>query len=197
MNPALPKKQREKRKGGLKKRKGWVKEFIFIVGGARSGKSRYAQALAKRISKKVAFIATCTPQDKEMKKRIALHQKARPRHWKVIEEPREIKSILPGLKEKFDVVIIDCLGLLISNFLSTGLNERAIEKEITLIAGFLSKAKFTSIVVSNEVGGGIVPGNALARRFRDLAGFSNQIMAKRADRVIFMQSGIPMKIKGE
>lgn len=172
-----------------------MKEFIFVVGGVRSGKSRYAQELAKRVSKEVVFVATCVPQDKEMKKRIALHRKARPCHWKVIEEPRAIRSILPGLKRRFDVVIIDCLGLLISNFLSGGLKEVAIEKEIASIANCLLKAKFTSIVVSNEVGGGVVPENALARKFRDLNGLANQIMAKKADSVVFMQSGIPVKIK--
>jgi len=173
-----------------------MKKFTFIVGGARSGKSRYAQELAKRISKKVVFVATCVPHDKEMKERIALHRKVRPRYWKVIEEPRAIRSILPGLKQGFDVVIIDCLGLLISNFLLDGLKEVAIEKEITSIVDSLSRAKFTSIVVSNEVGGGVVPGNALARKFRDLTGLANQIMAKKADSVVFMQSGIPTIIKG-
>jgi len=172
-----------------------MKEFIFIVGGTRSGKSRYAQELAKKTSKKVAFIATCIPQDEEMRKRVAMHRKTRPHYWKVVEEPKNIKSALLELRNNFDVMIIDCLGLLISNFLSAGLTEQAIKKEITSIANFLSKAKFTSIVVSNEVGSGIVPENALARKFRDLTGLANQIMAKRADSVFFMQSGIAMRIK--
>jgi len=172
-----------------------MKEFIFIVGGARSGKSRYAQGLAKKIGRRVAFVATCVPQDREMKKRVARHQDARPRFWKTIEEPRNITSVLAGLTNKFEVVIIDCLGILISNLLSSGLSQRAVEKEIRAIAEFLSKAEFSSIVVSNEVGGGIVPENALARKFRDLAGFSNQIMSKRASDVVLMQCGIPMKIK--
>jgi len=169
--------------------------FIFIIGGARSGKSRYAQELAKQKGGKIVFFATCVPQDKEMKKRISRHRKIRPRHWKLIEEPKDIKSVLLKLKHRFDVVIIDCLGLLVSNFLSDGWKENRIEKEIKAIAKILSKAKFTAIVVSNEVGGGIVPENALARKFRDLIGLANQIMARKADCVVLMQSGIPMRIK--
>lgn len=171
-------------------------KFIFIVGGARSGKSQCARNLAKGMSKKVAFIATCIPEDEEMKKRIARHRKSRPHGWKTIEEPKKVKSVLAGLKNKFDVVIVDCLGLLISNFLSAGLKEDKIEKEIKLIANILLKAKFTSIVVSNETGSGVVPANPLARRFRDMLGLTNQVMAKAANEVISMQSGIPMKIKG-
>ena len=173
-----------------------MKNFIFIVGGARSGKSRYAQDLAKRIGKEVAFIATCVPQDEEMQKRIALHRKSRPPHWKTIEEPKNLKLVLATLKNKFDVIIIDCLGLLISNFLSDGQKEATIEKEIESVARILSKAKFTTIVVSNEVGAGIVPDNPLARKFRDMLGVANQMMAEKATNVFLMQVGIPVKIKG-
>jgi len=171
-------------------------KFIFITGGARSGKSRYAQDLARGISKRVAFIATCIPQDKEMKRRIALHKKSRPPNWKVIEESKDIESTLSKLKNKTDVVIIDCLGLLISNLLSEGADEKVIEKKIRTIAQILPKVKFTSIVVSNEVGSGIVPENILARQFRDLTGLSNQIMSRYADIVYIMQAGIPTIIKG-
>lgn len=173
-----------------------MEKFIFVIGGARSGKSRYARDLAKGISRRVVFIATCLSQDKEMKKRVALHKRSRPRYWKVIEEGKDVKSILIKLKNRFDVVIIDCLGLLISNLLQDALNEKAIEREIKAIAQILTKAKVTSIVVSNKVGGGIVPENQLARRFRDLTGLSNQIMARYADAVYIMQAGIPVKIKG-
>ena len=169
--------------------------FIFIIGGARSGKSRYAQELAKQKGGKTVFFATCVPQDKEMKKRISRHRKMRPRYWKVIEEPKDIKSVLLKLKHGFDVAIIDCLGLLLSNFLSDGWKEGRIEKEIKAIAKILSKAKFTAIVVSNEVGSGIVPKNPLARKFRDLLGTSNQIISQYADIVYIMQAGVPVKIK--
>ena len=170
-------------------------KFTFVMGGARSGKSRYAQELAKKIGKMVAFIATCTPCDEEMKRRITLHKKSRPRNWKTIEEPKDIKSALSKLKNKFNVVIIDCLGILVSNFLADGLKETEIKMEIESIARILSKSKFTPIVVSNEVGGGIVPDNPLARAFRDILGIANQVMARYADTVYVMQAGIAVKIK--
>lgn len=174
-----------------------MSKIILIIGGARSGKSRYAQELAKRIGKKVCFIATCEPQDEEMVKRVALHKKSRPHHWKTIEESKNIKSILIKSKTKFGAIIIDCLGLLISNFLSAGLKEKQIEREIKLILGIISKAEYATIIVSNEVGSGIVPDNPLARSFRDILGMSNQIMSRYADTVYIMQAGIPVTIKGE
>ncbi len=173
-----------------------MEKVILIIGGARSGKSRYAQNLAKGISKKVCFVATCIPEDKEMKDRVALHKTSRPACWKTIEAPKNIKSILLKSKTKFDVIIIDCLGLLISKHLSLGLKEKQIEKEIKSIAQLLSKANLTSIIVSNDVGSGIVPENPLARKFRDILGLSNQIMSQYADAVYVMQAGIPLKIKG-
>ena len=167
-------------------------KFILIIGGVRSGKSRYAGNLAKRLGKKVAFIATCVPHDEEMKKRVTLHKKKRPRSWKVIEEPKNIKSTLNKLKSKFDIVIIDCLGLLMSNFLHDGVCGK---KEIESIAKTLVGSNFTSIVVSNDVGSSLVATNALARKFQDVLGLANQTMAKQADEVIVMQSGIPVRVK--
>jgi len=172
-------------------------KFIFVIGGARSGKSYYAQELAKGIGKNVAFIATCVPQDEEMKKRVAVHKKLRPRSWKTIEEPKNIKSALDSLNNKFGAIIIDCLGLFVSNLLGDETKDTKIKKEVKAIAGALSKSKATAILVSNDVGSGIVPANALARRFRDILGSANQMMASAADEVIFMQSGIPVKIKSK
>ena len=173
-----------------------MRKFIFILGGARSGKSRYATKLAKDLSRKVAYIATCTNPDGEMKKRIKLHRDSRPRHWKVVEEGKDINSVLGKLKNKYKVVIIDCLGLLVSNLLAQGPKDNKILKSLKALAQCISKSKAVIIVVSNEVGSGIVPDNLLARRFRDLLGLANQMMAKGADEVIFMQSGIPLEIKG-
>ena len=174
-----------------------MKKFIFILGGARSGKSRYTVELAKKINKKVAFIATCTLPDREMKERIKLHRVSRPRHWKVIEESKDLKSVIVELEDGYEVVIIDCLGLWVSNLLMEGFNDRQIRKILKELAQVISKLEFTTILVSNEVGCGIVPDNILARRFRDIVGSANQMMAEEADEVIIMQSGIPVKIKGE
>lgn len=170
---------------------------IFIVGGARSGKSTFAVELAKKKGKKNLFIATCIPQDNEMKKRVRLHKKSRPHTWKTIEEAISIESCLTKQKNKFNTIIIDCLGLYISNLLSSGFKDKDIIKKIESLAREISKAKSTVIIVSNEVGGGIVPDNPLARQFRDIIGLSNQIISKYANTVYTMQVGIPIKIKGE
>ena len=172
-----------------------MKRFIFILGGARSGKSRYAVKMAKEFKKKVIFIATATADDKEMSKRIKLHRRSRPRHWKVIEEGKNIGPVLSGLDGKDSVVLIDCLGLLVSNLLADNLKDAEIEKKLKALAAKITKAKFTIILVSNEVGGGIVPDNPLARRFRDIVGLANQTFARCTDEVIFMRAGIPVKIK--
>mgnify|MGYP000335991126 CR=1 FL=1 len=183
-----------------------MKKFIFVLGGARSGKSSYAVELAKKLKKRTVFIATCISPDAEMKKRIKMHKALRPRQWKVIEEGKDINSVLIKLgnkprpcaqrRGKYEIILIDCLGMWLSNLLADGLADKEIEKEISRLIKSISRCKGIVILVSNEVGTGIVPDNLPARRFRDLVGFSNQMVAKEADRVIFMQSGIPMIIKG-
>lgn len=174
-----------------------MNKLILVLGGARSGKSNYAMRLAKKLSKHVAFIATATPLDEEMKRRIKMHKASRPKHWKVIEESKNISSIFPKLSDKYEVTIIDCMGLLISNLLANGLKDSEIEKNIKATIGAIQQSKVTTILVSNEVGMGIVPDNPLGRKFRDLLGLANQMAVKLADKVIFMQSGIPLDIKGE
>ncbi|MBU1262347.1 bifunctional adenosylcobinamide kinase/adenosylcobinamide-phosphate guanylyltransferase [bacterium] len=165
--------------------------LIFITGGARSGKSQYAVRLASKESGDVLFLATCIPKDEEMRQRVEEHRKNRPKSWKTLEEERDILPILKGCQS--DVVVIDCLTLLLSNLLLAGDN---VEEIIKGLADFLKEAKFTTIIVSNEVGLGIVPENEMARRFRDISGWANQLMARYADEVYFMVSGIPIKIKG-
>jgi len=172
-----------------------LKKFIFILGGTRSGKSSYAVALAKKLNKKTVFIATAAPLDKEMQTRIKLHKASRPQSWRVIEEEKNIDSVLSKISNKHKVVLIDCMGLLISNFLMSNLKNKEIEKRIKKLINIILEIKPTIILVSNEVGSGMVPKNPLARRFGDLLGWANQMMAKKADEVILMQSGIPVKIK--
>lgn len=172
-----------------------MKKIVFILGGARSGKSSYAVELAKKLNKRTVFIATCTSFDDEMKERIKMHKAQRPKEWKVIEEGKDISSVLTNLKNKYEIILIDCLGMWISNLLSDGLNDKEVEEEVLRLIKSISKFKGVTILVSNEVGMGIVPDNPLARRFRDLLGRANQIIARNADEVIFMQSGIPVVIK--
>ncbi len=167
----------------------------FILGGARSGKSQFAIKLAKEKAKRVAFIASCEPLDREMKKRIMLHKKIRPAHWKTFEEFQNIASLLEKMGDKFDLILIDCLTLLLSNLILKKFKEKDIENEINQILCTLKKVSAKSIIVSNEVGLGIVPENKLARNFRDIAGRMNQLVAIKSDEVFFMIAGIPSKIK--
>jgi adenosylcobinamide kinase/adenosylcobinamide-phosphate guanylyltransferase len=170
-------------------------KITFILGGARSGKSTYALALAGK-KKKVAFIATCQARDKEMSNRIKLHKKSRPIHWETFEEPHAPSVLLEKKGNTFEIILIDCLTLLISNLMLKGTKEKEIKLEIYRLLNLLKKTKAESIIVSNEVGLGIVPDNRLARDFRDIAGKINQVVAEESDRVFFMVSGMPMQVKG-
>ena len=175
----------------------YMNKVTFILGGARSGKSQLAIKMAKKKGKRVAFIATSQALDKEMKKRINLHKKTRPTHWQTFEEPENIPLLLKKINKKFEVIIIDCLTLLVSNLLLKGLKEKDIERKTEEMSILLKKIRPDVIIVSNEVGLGIVPDNELARDFRDIAGRMNQIVAKRSDEAFFMFSGLPLKIKGD
>lgn len=169
-----------------------MRQFIFILGGIKSGKSSYAVQLAKKLSKKVAFIATANASDKEMRERIKLHKFSRPKFWKTIEESENVAETLMSIEDKYEVIIIDCLGLLVSNLL---LKDAQIIKKMKELANVISKNKQTVILVSNNVGDGLVPDNPFGRRFVDLLGFANQLMAGAANQVIFMQAGIPRRLK--
>lgn len=171
-------------------------KIIFILGGARSGKSHYATKLAKgKGVKKLAFIATCQPLDLEMKRRILLHKKTRPASWQTFEEPLKVSGLLEKIGNKFEWILIDCLTLLVSNLLLKDFKKEMIEDEIDKVLSLLKKFKAKSIIVSNEVGLGIVPKNRLARDFRDIAGRINQKVAEKSNEVFFMVSGIPWRIK--
>lgn len=171
-------------------------KMILVLGGARSGKSRYAATLAKNADKRTMFIATATAFDKEMKDRIRLHKISRPKSWGLIEEPVNLSAALGKLKPDYGVALIDCMGLWITNLLMAGIKDKAIEEKVAELADNVCKAKTgLVIIVSNEVGSGIVPGEALSRRFRDLVGLANQKLAEKADKVVLMHSGIPLVIK--
>ncbi len=170
--------------------------IILILGGAKSGKSRVAIELAKKLGHKRAFLATALPCDEEMREKIEKHKSQRDSSWTTYEEPLEVSSILLALREKYDVIVIDCLTLWLNNLLLEGKNfgrycEDLIEKLIE------TGKNCHVVIVSNEVGLGIVPETPLGRKFRDYAGYLNQKVAQISDKVYFVISGIPMKIKGE
>lgn len=171
-----------------------MSKITFIIGGARSGKSAFALEMAGK-ARKAAFIATCEPKDSEMSRRIAAHKKNRPKHWKTFEEPLNPEVLLEKISAGFDYVVIDCLTLLVSNMMIGGLKEAVIEDKIRKLLTILRRIKASSAVVSNEVGFGVVPENRLARKFRDIAGRMNQIVAEESDGVFFTVSGIPWRIK--
>lgn len=170
-------------------------KITFILGGARSGKSRYAVKLAKENYKKAAFVATCLGLDNEMQKRISRHKKTRPKNWRTFENPEDLAQLLKNIGARFEVIIIDCLTLWLSNLILKGVKQKVIENRIKGIVSTLKKIESASIVVSNEVGLGIVPENKLARDFRDIAGRINQIVAENSDEVFFTVSGLPWRIK--
>ena len=177
-------------------------KVILVTGGARSGKSLFAQELAERLGSEKIFVATCPVMDEELKERVEKHKKQREdRGWQTIEETVDLERVL-GDVVRHDVVLIDCLTLWISNllhhFMDQGihLTEDHVSQLCRKVLLVSKKALGTVIMVTNEVGMGIVPVNPLARKYRDLLGRCNQVMAQGADEVIFMISGIPMRIKG-
>ena len=171
------------------------KGIVFITGGARSGKSSFALKEASKVPGRKAFIATAEPLDEEMRRRIKMHKKARGPEWETFEEPRELASLIKRLKGRYRALVIDCLTLWLSNIMRKQ-TETLIKKDLEELIGTVRKTGSVLYIVSNEVGMGIVPANASARRFRDLAGIMNRKVADIADEVYMVVSGIPMKIKG-
>ena len=169
--------------------------MIFVTGGARSGKSGFAVDLAKQLGGRVTYVATCGPRDEEMKTRIEKHRKSRPEHWRTVEEETKVASALRNLGASCDVAVVDCLTLLVSNLLLGNSSDGQVAEEIEAIVQAAKNASFTTIVVSNEVGSGVVPETALGRKFRDIAGFANQVVAVNADEAYLMVSGIPVRLK--
>jgi adenosylcobinamide kinase / adenosylcobinamide-phosphate guanylyltransferase len=164
-------------------------ELIFVTGGARSGKSTFALEKAVELGgDDVTFVATAERSDDEMTDRIARHQLERPKAWKTVEAPREI--VIADLKSR--VILLDCLSLFVSNLLLDGLSEETILDRVQKI---LESRTQTLIVVSNEVGMGLVPEYPLGRQFRDVLGRANQLVARASTQAFFLVSGIPLRLK--
>ena len=177
-----------------------ARRFIFILGGARSGKSRFAQELAGELGNRVLFVATGEPLDEEMLARIEEHKKSCPKGWRTLEIPTKIGKQLEAEIGDAEVVIIDCITLLISNQLGDLSDYKKAEKlvlaEISKLIACIDKLDASFIIVSNEVGMGLVPEIKLGRVYRDLLGKANHLIAGRAGKVYFMIAGIPVAIKG-
>jgi len=173
------------------------KKLIFIIGGTRSGKSRFALDYANRYFSKKLYLATCKVIDEEMAQRVENHKKMRGPEWLTIEEPVNIVERIGQFWEKGEVILIDCLTLWLSNLLMRGESDKNIIDEIGSLIKTIKNNQTSFILVSNEVGMGIVPADPVSRRFRDLQGMANQKFAEASDILIFMVSGIPMVLKGE
>lgn len=168
----------------------------LIIGGCRSGKSRQALALADAVqARRKWFIATCQPQDAEMLERVRRHQQERGPDWRTIEAPIALTQAVRQHARSDDVVLIDCLTLWASNMMLTHKEDACIYHFIDQLCALLAAPPCPVILVTNEVGAGIVPENPLARRYRDLVGRINQQTASAAQRVIWMVAGIPVTIK--
>ncbi len=172
------------------------KKIIFITGGARSGKSRFALEAAKKFPGSKAYLATAQALDEEMKRRIARHKKSRPRTWKTLEEPVRIAEVVQREGKRFDLIVLDCLTLWLSNLMMAEWTEKKILAETDRFLRRARQAPGSIILVSNEVGLGIVPDNPAAREFRDLSGLIHQKIAAAADEVYFLVCGLPQKLKG-
>lgn len=165
---------------------------LFILGGARSGKSRHAQACAEALPGELVYIATGQAFDDEMAERIARHRADRGPRWRTVEAPLELPQAIGDAAREDRVLLVDCLTLWLSNLM---LAERDLESATERLVRAIGNAPGTIILVSNEVGWGIVPENALARRFRDAAGRLNQSIAACVDGAVLIVAGLPLKLK--
>ncbi len=176
----------------------------FVLGGARSGKSTYAQEWAQAQGKPVLFVATAQAFDEEMRSRIARHQAERPPTWRTLEQPLDVGLTLQKHPPAEPVVVVDCLTLLVSNIL-LALSEDAAQAQVNAAALAEAEALLQAqrasnaawLIVSNEVGMGIVPPSHLGRFYRDALGYANQHIARSADEVVLLVAGIPWRLKGE
>ncbi|MGD8961948.1 MAG: bifunctional adenosylcobinamide kinase/adenosylcobinamide-phosphate guanylyltransferase [Desulfobacterales bacterium] len=173
-----------------------MNKLTFVIGGCRSGKSTYALQTAENVNgDKKIFVATCLPQDDEMTQRVTRHQKDRGQHWTTIEEPLYLPDVISEHSPNADVMLIDCLTLWVSNLLMKTADGKKWEEIVSRLIDALGKAACPLVVVSNEVGAGIVPDNQLARQYRDIIGLVNQAVANTAGKVVWMVAGIPVIVK--
>ena len=177
-------------------------QLTLILGGARSGKTSYAQEQARQIGGNVLYVATAAAGDDEMRLRIEAHRAARPAEWQTLEATLQVGETLISNQVQAGVVIVDCITLLVSNVLLSFSEDAAfdeveqkVQAEIDALLKAHSKIGGQWFIVSNEVGLGLVPPYPMGRVYRDLLGWANQTLARSADRVIFMVAGIPMIVK--
>ncbi|MFC1951200.1 bifunctional adenosylcobinamide kinase/adenosylcobinamide-phosphate guanylyltransferase [Chloroflexota bacterium] len=174
-------------------------KFVFLIGGARSGKSRYAQQMAIDTGKEVLFVATATSGDAEMAAKIEVHKKDRPANWHTLEASYGLGPKIAETSVKADVVLVDCITMLVANLVIKHEGkpdiEQVVRQEIASLIESMDNSESMFIAVSNEVGMALVPDNSLGRQYRDNLGRANQFLAARADEVYLLVAGIPVKVK--
>jgi adenosylcobinamide kinase/adenosylcobinamide-phosphate guanylyltransferase len=173
-----------------------MESTTFVIGGCRSGKSSHALRLGEAFpGRRKIFVATCVPQDSEMRQRVQRHQQDRGPQWSTLEVPVELAESIAQQGANADLILIDCLTLWVSNMMLAHEDQKPIDARVERLCTLLRNPPCPVILVSNEVGGGIVPENALARRFRDIVGWTNQQVAAACNQVIWMVAGLPVPIK--
>ena len=181
-----------------------MSKLTLVTGGARSGKSRFAELLAKSTGKPVIYVATAQVGDEEMAQRVAKHRQTRPPEWHLIEEPIKVIEVLAKFRDDDVTILLDCVTLWLTNLLlateaaersDPEETERDILQQVAAVAQTAATIQPNVIFVTNEVGQGIVPENVLARAYRDLAGRANQILARAAATVYLVVAGYPLEIK--
>jgi adenosylcobinamide kinase/adenosylcobinamide-phosphate guanylyltransferase len=172
--------------------------LALVLGGARSGKSGLALALAERFPAPRLFVATAQAHDEEMAARVARHQAERGKSWDTLEAPLELETALEAAAGRYGVVLVDCLTLWLTNLLlAPGATEAEVRRRGADLAALLGHLPTPAILVSNEVGWGIVPEHPLGRQFRDQAGWLHQTLAQAADLVVLAVAGLPLALKGD
>lgn len=182
-----------------------MKRVTLVTGGARSGKSRFAQELAGRAGGPVLFVATAEARDEEMRRRIAEHRRQRPAEWRTIEAPTQVGQEIQRNIGAARLVIVDCVTLLVNNIfnrhdcsdeaLDADLVEKEAAAEVEGLIACLGKLDASFLIVTNEVGLGLVPPNVVGRVYRDVLGKANQMLAAQADEVYLLVAGIPVRVK--
>jgi adenosylcobinamide kinase/adenosylcobinamide-phosphate guanylyltransferase len=172
------------------------KTVTLVLGGVRSGKSHWAQELAEK-AERVAYVATAQACDAEMREKIRRHQEDRPKHWQTFEEPLELARVLADHAPEFDLLLVDCLTVFVANLLeAVEADPASLERHIVSFLDALRTVPVSVVLVSNEVGSGVVPPYPLGRKYRDVLGELNQRVAAIADNVVLMVAGLPLALKG-
>ncbi len=173
-------------------------DITLVIGGCRSGKSDHALVLAEAMpAADRIFVATCVPRDKEMRERVARHQRVRSAAWKTIEAPVDLAATLIEASRPDRILLVDCLTLWVNNLLALSEEVEDLRRHGLELVAALKQTRGPVVIVTNEVGCGIVPENRIARLFRDVVGWVNQAVAACADRVVWTVAGIPVTVKGD